>query len=218
MMISDAEIVDDIRLVAKKLESNQLSRSDYIQHGRFSYYQVYDGGRTWENLCTAAGITTKRKEPVPDEVYFQRLRQAVEELGRLPKVSERKKYKLNFSKRRFPTLNSFLQRASEFGVIDAFVHGSTESHLPTPLIDFSAPEVDLLTPQISKQRQVPPIPIRTRRKKWERTGVISFPYAPQDELGVVAIFAILCSQDKINWDILELSGGKGIDATCLIGL
>jgi hypothetical protein len=61
---------------------------------------------------------------------------------------------------------------------------------------------------------VPPIPTHTRRTKWERTGIDGFPYAPQDELGVVALFGILCATGVIPWQILELRGGKGIDTTC----
>ena len=64
---------------------------------------------------------------------------------------------------------------------------------------------------------VPPIPGKTKRRKWERTGVRGFPYAPQDELGVAALFAVLCALGKLaghDWEILELRGGKGVDATC----
>jgi hypothetical protein len=66
-------------------------------------------------------------------------------------------------------------------------------------------------------RPVPAIPVGTKRRKWERTGVEGFPYAPQDESGVVAQFAILCAQGRLgehDWSILELRQGKGIDATC----
>ena len=50
--------------------------------------------------------------------------------------------------------------------------------------------------------------------KWERTGVDGFPYAPHDELGVAALFGILCSKGTIGWQILEMRGSKGIDVTC----
>lgn len=63
-------------------------------------------------------------------------------------------------------------------------------------------------------RPVPPIPRNTKRARWERTGVSGFPYAPQDELGVVALFAILCATGAIGWEIVEMRGGKGIDVTC----
>ncbi len=60
----------------------------------------------------------------------------------------------------------------------------------------------------------PPIPLGTSRTRWERTGLASFPYAPQDESGTLALFAILCATGKIAWQVVELNAGKGIDATC----
>src|SRR3972149_10024478 len=115
--VTTEAIVEDIRRVARTLGRGQLSRTEYIQYGTYSYYDLYDGGRTWEGLCTGAGIQTKRIEPVPDEVDFNRLQDAVSSLGRLPKTSERKRFGLNFKKSRWPTLRSFVEAAIERGVI-----------------------------------------------------------------------------------------------------
>lgn len=212
----DQRIVDDIRRVAERLARGELSRSEYLQHGGFTEYQIYDGGQTWESYCRAAGVDTKKVEPVPDEIYFCRLRKAVEDLGRFPKTSERKKFGLNFSKRRYPTLKAFIDEARRQGMVTLPGQVSTNSE---PLVEDSqlvaaAPERQVAEVSAGPKRPVPPIPTETKRTKWERTGVHGFPYAPQDELGVVALFAILCSRGKIEWEILELRGGKGIDATC----
>lgn len=213
----NAEIVDDVRRVARKVGRRELSRSEYVQHGRFSLYQIYDGGHTWEQYCKAAGVATRRKEPVPEEVYFSRLKGAVETLGRFPKVSERKRFGLNFSKRRYPTLKVFIDRAAQLGIVVS----PNQQVGRTVTCDEASPAMDTwhestqATP--ARDHPVPPIPGRTGRKKWERTGVGGFPYAPQDELGVAALFAVLCAQGKLaghEWEILELRGGKGIDATC----
>ena len=59
----------------------------------------------------------------------------------------------------------------------------------------------------------PPIPLKTNRKKWERIDLPGFPYAPQEEQGVLAIFAILCSKKVIPWTILDIST-NGIDCVC----
>lgn len=211
--ILDYEIAEDIKRVAKQLNSEEISRSEYLAHGKFTVYQIYDGGRIWEDLCNQAGVSTKKKEPIPDDVYFQRLLNAVTTNGRLPKTSERKKFGLNFSKRRYPTLRAFLEKAIQEGIID-------NKYLSNEFIQ--ANQYAISTENQEKQpnscnfveRQVPPIPKITRRNKWERTGIEGFPYAPQDELGVVALFAILCYLGKINWQILEMRGGKGIDTTC----
>lgn len=212
--ILDHGLVEDIKRVANLLGTKILSRSKYLSLGKYSMYQIYDGGRTWEELCQKAGITTKKKESVPDEVYFERLQQAVSEMGRLPKTTERKKFGLNFSKRRFPTLNAFIEKAIQIGKLDKVY--SSEISMPSPqfAVPASSQTENIATIELKSHRQVPPIPKNTRRNKWERTGINGFPYAPQDELGVVALFAILCSSGFINWSILELRGGKGIDATC----
>jgi hypothetical protein len=164
----------------------------------------------------AAGIATRKKEAVPDEVYFDRLKKAHESLARFPKSSERKKFGLNFSKRRYPTLSAFIARAAQLGYVDLAKEttkaGTAQEHAVTRVPP----------PEPSKAAEtatypVPAIPVGTKRRRWERTGVEGFPYAPQDESGVVALFAILCARGELgehDWSILELRQGKGIDTTC----
>lgn len=215
-------IVEDIRAVARKLGVSSLSRAEYLgRGGRYSEYSLYDGGRTWEGLCTAAGVKTKKNVPVPDAVYFQRLQSAVAALGRLPKSSERKRFGLNFRKRRWPTLNSFIDAAVKAGVIGPPIVPGAPEEVPIPCQDEPRASAephkqaaDTLPLDVTEGRLVPPIPAQTKRRKWERTGVEGFPYAPQDEQGVVALFAVLCSQGRIPWQILDLNAGKGIDAVC----
>lgn len=217
--VSNSDIVADITHVASKLGRRELSRSEYIQHGHFSHYQIYDGGRTWEELCTAAGVSTRKKEYVSDEVYFARLKEAVESLGRYPKTSERKRFGLNFSKRRYPTLRAFIKQAIRLGILRAALEPvseplTVEALSDVPFVNDPTNKTASVLQNIEQGRSVPPIPRQTRRGKWKRTGIEGFPYAPQDEVGVVAVFAILCGQGHIGWQILDLNGGKGIDATC----
>ncbi len=216
MVTLNPDIIEDIKRVANKLGQVVLSKAEYARTGRFSPYQVYDGGTTWEQYCSAAGVTTRKKEAVPDEVYFERLSRAQKGLGRFPKSSERKKFGLNFSKRRYPTLGVFIDRAAELGYVDSSERTSEEVKARQPTITHLPPAE---TPESAGAgpRPVPPIPAGTNRRKWERTGVEGFPYAPQDESGVVALFSILCARHELgehDWSILELRQGKGIDATC----
>jgi hypothetical protein len=212
----EAELVADIKRVAAKLGITTLSRSQYLQHGQFSGYHIYDGGRTWESLCHAAGVTSMKVEPVPDEEYFARLRHAVQVLGRYPKVSERKRFGLNFRKARYPTLQSFVRKAIELGVIEPL----EPMEEPEPESDDAPPaEPDSLDSPATvlrsepDSRVVPPIPAATKRLRWSRVGLDGHPYAPHDELGVVAVFGILCHRRIIDWQILDLSC-SGIDAVC----
>lgn len=208
----NVEIVADILRVAQQLELAAISRSEYFQYGKFSMYQIYDGGASWEDYCEAAGLKTRKTNPVDDEVYFANLVRAVEVLGRVPRTSERKKFGLNFSKRRYPNLSSFIDKAIQLGIIEPSLSKSSEilsvdSMIPT----YSVAQAKNLT---TTKRIVPPIPAKTNRTRWERTGFEGFPYAPRDESGTIALFAVLCARGIIRWQILDLTYGKGIDAIC----
>jgi hypothetical protein len=219
MKAKEKEIVDDILRVARDLGlvqgKDRFSRSDYLNRGaRFSHYDLYDNGLTWEFYCEKAGFKAKTKEPVPDEVYFERLRKAVDTLGRLPKVYERKKFGLNFSKRRWPTLDEFVKYVISNDLIELPDAVKLKYTKISQNENAEAPPKEVLEIGSEETRLIPPIPVKTRRKKWERTGIVGFPYAPQDESGVIALFSILCSQGVIPWQIIDLNSGKGVDATC----
>ena len=212
------EIVDDILKVARglgKTPGDQFGKAEYLNNGsRFSDYDIYDGGLSWEHHCRKAGFKTKATEEVPDEIYFDRLLKAQSALdGRIPKTSERKKFGLNFRKRRWPTLNAFIKEAVSRGIV-ALPVSSKVVEAEEALNKDEQPQHEVHKEAIESSRPIPPIPQRTKRRKWERTGIEGFPYAPQDESGVVALFSILCAQGVIPWQILDLNSGKGIDAVC----
>ena len=209
-------IVKDIKRVASQLGKETLSRSDYFQFGKFNHYQIYDGGRNWTDLCQLAEIKPETKRPVSDETYFHRLAKATEALGRYPKASERKEYRLNMSKRRYPNFSSFIEKAIELGYVEDLRENKLQNNSKNKKKD-SPPEIVKLIKEAlhsEVERPVPPIPLKTKRSKWERIGLAGFPYAPQEEQGVLALFAILCEKHILPWQILDISAGKGIDATC----
>ncbi len=208
----NVEIVDDILRVAQQLGLTAISRSEYFQYGKFSMYQIYDGGVSWEDYCEAAGLKTRKVIPVDDEVYFANLVRAVEVLGRIPRTSERKKFGLNFSKRRYPNLSSFVDKAVQLGIIEPSLSKSPRIFSMDPISpNHSVAGANTLA---TTERIVPPIPAKTNRTRWERTGFEGFPYAPRDESGTIALFAVLCARGIIRWQILDLTYGKGIDAIC----
>jgi hypothetical protein len=212
-MATEQEIVEDILRVAAELDVKSLSRSRYLQFARFSGNQIYDGGRTWSDLCAKAGLSTgANNEPVSDEVYFQRLAEAMNKLGRFPKASERTLYGLNVSKARYPNLSDFIRTAVRLGKVPDL----TGMYSSVPDISAPAPNAAIPIHIGSKDvpRIIPPIPKISKRSKWERTDIDGFPYAPQDETGVIALFAILCAQGVLRWQIIDLNGCKGIDCIC----
>lgn len=212
-MATEKEIVEDIVRVAAELGVQSLSRSRYLQFASFSGNQIYDGGRTWSDLCAQAGLSTgANNEPVSDEVYFQRLSDAMTKLGRFPKASERTLYGLNVSKARYANLSEFIRAAVHLGKVpDLTGEYSKEPEVAVPTSNTAIP-IHITNRDVP--RVVPPIPKVSKRTKWERTDIDGFPYAPQDESGVVALFAVLCSQGVLRWQILDLNGSKGIDCIC----
>lgn len=212
------QIVEDIKRVARALHVTELSRSEYLQHGRFTTYQLYDNDQTWNSLCVLAGIKSKTKVQVPDETYYERLKEMVNKHGRYPKTSERKKFSLNMSKRRFPTLNTFIKKAVELHYVPNLFHSQKLNSSEKTYISVPSDILELIRSSLKRDgrqaRTIPPIPSKSKRKKWTRIEIDGFPYAPHEELGVVALFAISCAKGILPWQILELNSGKGIDVIC----
>jgi hypothetical protein len=210
----EEQIIGDISRVGRSVGrisgKDKLSRAEYFGNGaKFGMYDIYDGGKSWEYYAEKAGYRSKAVKKIPDEVYFENLKTAVATLGRIPKATERKAFGLNFSKRRWATLNHFIEDAIERGIIV----GVKKQPIKESVAE-EAPQISLVIEPSDAGRAVPPIPIKSKRKSWERTGIVGFPYAPHDESGTVALFAVLCSKGIIPWQILTLNSSKGIDSIC----
>lgn len=216
VLVNELDIIQDIVRVAARLGiqmGEPLSRSEYYNNGaKFSHYGIYDSGKSWSYYCQKAGFKDKAKSPISDDVYFERLVNAVNKLGRLPKTSERKEYNLNFKKSRWPTLDSFILEAIKKGVIED-IDGRYE-RINTAKDTIKVTEFTSSIQNYKSNIKIPSIPEQTKRKKWERINISCFPYAPQDEQGVVAIFCILCHNKILPFILIDLNGGKGIDADC----
>lgn len=212
------EILDDIKKVAGRLglkSGEVFSQRNYLANGgHFSAYQISDGGNTWSDYCKKDGFRPDIKDRVSDEEYWERYQQAITRLGRFPKQSEHKMFGLNVPNNRRAILSEFRGRAISLGLISSPRFGNEECD-EVNRYDESNEAKEKVQEVVDKPfRPIPPIPERTKRKKWERTGVEGYPYAPQDEDGVIALFAILCAKGIIPCQITELNRGKGIDATC----
>ena len=224
---SECKIVADIQRVAisiDKAPGEVFSEGDYRKAGGIvSRYFLSLDGKGWKYYCERAGFRVDaRNQSVPAEEYHNRLRQAVGVLGRLPKTSERKKFGLNFPKRRWATLTVFLEDAIAKGIVPDLPSkpnpASDKAVTRSKATDRSCgpPPISVApaTNDKSRKHPIPPVPRGTRRKSWERTSVEGFPYAPHDESGTVALFAVLCAKGVIPWQILSLNGGKGGDGVC----
>jgi hypothetical protein len=216
------DIIDNVKKVARRLGLNpgeEFTYQKYFENGgRHTEYQVADGGYSWKKYCEAAGFKPKIKEQVSPEECWERYKRAIaaikeiEGRGRHPKNSELKKYKLLFGGDRYRTLNECRQRAVEEGLVPARSHEVISGGGNGRPLSERVSEEKQTREMPNGLRPVPPIPLKTKRRKWQQTGIEGFPYAPQEESGVAAILAVLCANRKLPWQILDLSA-KGIDAT-----
>lgn len=95
-------------------------------------------------------------------MYFERLVNAVNKLGRLPKTSERKEYNLNFKKSRWPTLDSFILEAIKKGVIED-IDGRYE-RINTAKDTIKVTEFTSSIQNYKSNIKIPSIPEQTKRK------------------------------------------------------
>jgi hypothetical protein len=223
-MDKEAEIVGDVRKVGLALGKvpgrDRFGKREYITAGgRFSQYYLYDGGRGWEFYCRKAGYEPKTKSGVSDPDYAERFRRACGELGRPPRKSEYKNYGLSCNKRRRGDIHQlYATIASEiFGrrPATATPAAAEKGEAPPDTSREARKSENVQNTHIGRtRRHVPPIPKNIRGKKWEQIGIDGFPYAPHHEMGVVAIFAILCSRGRLPLQITYVTSGTGTDGVC----
>lgn len=211
---TDQEVIADIQRVANlmgKKPGDELSRTEYLQNGaKFSHYHIYEGGRDFTALCHEAGYRTKAAIPVPIEQYYERLAEAVNVLGRYPKTSEKKRFGLANACVKAGGLKEFIRRA----VAEGYIPDLTSETFDKNASSLRSQQTFSPVPSELPAQPVPPIPARTKRRNWVRIDTPGFPYAPHDELTVVALFGSLCARGVLPYDVLEMNGRKGIDAIC----
>jgi len=198
---SNEMIIGDIKRVATILSIKPNAEYSFRQYrddgGRFSKRQIHEGGKSWKYWCESAGYITKEQNRVTDEILFKRLVAAIEDLGgqRYPKHSEMKKYGLHFRARGILiNIHDLIDEAIKRELIPDL----RDKKAVVPIVDempsLSTAEADSKEMINRAQRIAPPIPYRTKWKTWELIDIDGFPYAPHDELGITALFGILCAK------------------------
>lgn len=95
------EVVDDIKRVAQNIglkPGEEFTHPKYFENGgRYTEYQIADGGFGWKKYCESAGFKPKVKEQVSREECWERYQRALEAIraregkGRHPKSNELKR-------------------------------------------------------------------------------------------------------------------------------
>jgi hypothetical protein len=217
---NEQKIIKDIKKIGRLLKKKPgypFSKREYLTYPgrRFSHNSIYDGGVNWQYYCEKAGFKPKCIRNRPDDFYFANLQRAIDDLGRFPKKFELKKYNLTHTGRRWAGQKAFFNDAIARKKVNAegipypeAVPAVNQNSACTLSHDVKFFAVDI------PPMPVPPVPLNSKRETWIRTNLSGFPYAPHDESGVIALFAVLCSKYLIPWQIVELNYGSGIDCIC----
>lgn len=122
--ISDEELVDDLKKVARSLNKNSVTRQEYDEGGIcHSTTQIRRFG-SWFNALKAAGLEESRTPPnVPEEVLFENLENVWIKLGRQPKYHEiakpLSKYSVGTYENRFGGWRKALERFIDYVSINS---------------------------------------------------------------------------------------------------
>jgi hypothetical protein len=219
MSLAD-RITKDIRRVVEELQCKELSCTEYLSRARsgITRWKINQAGG-WAKLCKAAGARAKTTRRVTNQEYFERLRRAYRELGRLPTAYERSKYHLDAVTKRWGSWQAFVEEARKRRVIPGGEHRPSQPRHAQRATQSEAKTDEgqlISTRRVRQPHRAPAIPRHTGRRnpKWRQTDIIQFPYEPLEEQGVVALFSILCATGTIDWGILDITSSRSPDATC----
>jgi hypothetical protein len=82
--LSDEEILVDIQLVAKSLNKNTISMSEYKQSGKYDPRNIQKRFRNWNNALQEAGLETGLTMNLSEQELFKNLENVWVSLGRQP--------------------------------------------------------------------------------------------------------------------------------------
>lgn len=87
-VITDADLLGDIRAIASALGLESLPQQTYRQHGRYSTTAIKKRFGTWNDAVTAAGLASAGRRDLPGTELFENLRDVWIALGRQPRKRE----------------------------------------------------------------------------------------------------------------------------------
>lgn len=87
-VITNEQLLSDIRRVAADLGCSSLPQRRYQQHGRYSTAAIKDHFGTWNSATAAAGLSPASERDIPEAVLHQNLEEVWMRLGRQPRKRE----------------------------------------------------------------------------------------------------------------------------------
>ena len=87
-LITNVDLLDDIRRVAKKLSSPSLPQRTYQTRGRYSTTAIKDRFGTWNAAIAAAGLSQASERDIPEQELHRNLEEVWIRFGRQPRKRE----------------------------------------------------------------------------------------------------------------------------------
>ncbi len=87
-VITDEQLLGDVRRVAAELGCSSLPQRQYQQHGRYSTAAIKDHFGTWNAATAAVGLSPAGQRDIPEAVLHQNLEEVWMRLGRQPRKRE----------------------------------------------------------------------------------------------------------------------------------
>lgn len=128
--VSNEEIIDDLKAVAKKLQKLTVTQKNYEANGNFDYTTISRRFGTWNKALEEAGLTFSNESNISDERLYENILNLWQHFGRQPRRSDLTNDISKFSQspynRRFKTWTNALQN---------FVAWANEEDLIAPEIE-----------------------------------------------------------------------------------
>src|SRR5439155_13323181 len=87
-MMSNAEILEDLKRVASELGTAAVPIREYMRLGKFAQTTVKKRFGSWNLALAAAGLNVTAVHELPDSELFDNLREVWIKLGRQPRKRE----------------------------------------------------------------------------------------------------------------------------------
>ena len=86
--ITDADLLDDMRRVARQLGHSRLTVREYQRNGRYASVTIKKRFGSWNAALSEAGLSVSTVRNLSDEALFDNLREVWMRLGRQPRKRE----------------------------------------------------------------------------------------------------------------------------------
>lgn len=195
---SKEDILKKMREIAKKLERNYLSRSEFTKETGIQWRTIRKLFANWEQAVKEAGLNIhpSHRIKIPEVELFQECLRIADVLNRFPSYREfarRSKYSVQVCQDRFGTFTEFRKRAIQYGLDKGLIKPQ-----------MAQPAIDKIRIK-STHKEASYGAFTDRPVLGEKIDFQGLLHAPVNELGVVYLFGIL--SDDLDFVVESFQSG-----------